>query len=519
MLARIYRARVILRPLIPYLPLLLFVSIYLLRNLTGILALCERSGDYALIALQTERARNLELIEGPYSRFHFRHPGPVYFYYYALTQLIMPEALSLQARMALAQFALNLVFMFWAVYQLRVILRGPISLWTNLFTLCALAYADAARPHLWHDIWGPSTLFTSSLCYLVSSALVLNGNLQGLLPLVLSGGLAISNHLGAAPILGPLGLFSFGMAIRRRWHVPLLRSERTVLLASGVIAAAFITPPLIDLLANRSRSNFAAIAHFLMHRSPAPPGQSFTDAVFLDSALLVAPLHATFEPGRTFELILVVVGIAISIVLLRSRAEWRALGVVVLASVPLLLCATLGIEGRWYHYLLMPAYAVGTIMTLLFAATVYELTWLKRLPWAERTLTAVLAMLIIVVLLRSNPTLTKVCSPRAEQIISKLEAGGARKYRLYIAANDSWGAASLLALTLYRAKISFCVQTEWAFLFSKNLACNQSGSNSDADRDSALVVAPLAARRPIAGTELGVLSRARIFLENKPTVR
>src|SRR4051794_39249854 len=38
------------------------------------------TGDYAVLELYTRQAMHGEQRLGPYSRFHFQHPGPAYFY-------------------------------------------------------------------------------------------------------------------------------------------------------------------------------------------------------------------------------------------------------------------------------------------------------------------------------------------------------------------------------------------------------------------------------------------------------
>src|SRR4051794_25828124 len=38
------------------------------------------TGDYAVLELYTRLAMHGEQRLGPYSRFHFQHPGPAYFY-------------------------------------------------------------------------------------------------------------------------------------------------------------------------------------------------------------------------------------------------------------------------------------------------------------------------------------------------------------------------------------------------------------------------------------------------------
>src|SRR5512146_1496770 len=38
------------------------------------------TGDYAVLELYTRLAAHGQQLLGPYSRFHFQHPGPAYFY-------------------------------------------------------------------------------------------------------------------------------------------------------------------------------------------------------------------------------------------------------------------------------------------------------------------------------------------------------------------------------------------------------------------------------------------------------
>jgi len=62
----------------------------------------HEEGDFAVNALQIDQAKRFHEIHGNYSRFNFDHPGPAFFYVYALGEAALYDAVRLTASPAAA---------------------------------------------------------------------------------------------------------------------------------------------------------------------------------------------------------------------------------------------------------------------------------------------------------------------------------------------------------------------------------------------------------------------------------
>jgi hypothetical protein len=224
----------------------------------------HEQGDFALNALQIERAKNFNEVHGNYSRFHFNHPGPAFFYVYAAGEWLFHDALQIVPTQANAHILAGLVLQasFFAG-ALGIMASWVRSRWFMpvAAALAALHYKETL--YAFNSIWPPHVLLMPFLCFLAASASVGAGRASHLWVMVLSGGFLVHGHVAQPLFVGSLALAGYAGLC---WHGPRPRQapwrlhRREHLIAGGILAV-FLVPLAIDLTSG-SESNLAAILSF-----------------------------------------------------------------------------------------------------------------------------------------------------------------------------------------------------------------------------------------------------------------
>lgn len=270
-----------IRRLYPSLFLVVFIPLFALLNVSNRELLFQvpayEEGDNAANALQIHRAKSGTELYGNYSRFSFNHPGPGFFYAYALAEVILYDEFKI------------------------VPMPRNAHLWMALLMQCgffsaALALAAAATRNpavviglsmvigAWHfgriegtffDNWPPHVLLMPFLCLLVSAAVVSLGRGEGLLTFVLSACFLVHGHIAQPLFVIPISATAITCLLKRRLQegAPLIRKRDWAALS---ISAVFLLPLVIDLFHGRN-SNFHRVLMHLSHHSDH--GQSFTQSL------------------------------------------------------------------------------------------------------------------------------------------------------------------------------------------------------------------------------------------------
>ena len=270
-----------IRRLYPRLFLIVFIPLFALLNISNrelfFKVPAYEEGDNAANVLQIHRAKSGSELYGNYSRFSFNHPGPGFFYAYALAEVVLYD-------------------------QLKIVpMPRNAHLWMTLMMQCgffaaALALAAAATRNpavviglsmvigAWHfgriggaffDNWPPHVLLMPFLCLIVSAAVVSLGRGEGLLTFVLSACFLVHGHIAQPLFVIPISVTAITCLLqqRRLERAPLINKRDWAALS---ISAVFLLPLLIDLFYGRS-SNFYRILMHLSHHSDH--GQSFTQSL------------------------------------------------------------------------------------------------------------------------------------------------------------------------------------------------------------------------------------------------
>ena len=226
--------------------------------------------DFGANALQIRDAKRFEELHGHYSRWGFNHPGPAFFYVYALGEAVLFDALRLFPAPFNAHLAtgvlMQALFFTWAVWIARR--RAPLPLLTALLLVLAGLHFGLVNFHLpdsaFQSIWPSHFLLFPLVCFLVASASVASGAAKDLVPLVLSGSFVVHGHIEQALIVVPtavgayahFAIFTSSRGGQRFWSR--LRSHAASHAIAAAILVVFLFPLVLD-AARAQQSNLRLI--------------------------------------------------------------------------------------------------------------------------------------------------------------------------------------------------------------------------------------------------------------------
>jgi hypothetical protein len=222
--------------------------------------------DFAVTELYTELATRGRLLIGPYSRFGWNHPGPIYFYlqaplyaasgHRAAALYAVPVAINLAAIATLA----------WVVARTN---RGPLL----LFVILACVIFAWRAPRLLASPWTAHVPVMPALAFMVLCAGVAGGRPR-LLPLALGFGSFITQtHVGFLPLAAALSVIAIAaIALDKRERAQSL----FILSASACVLLALWSLPVSEALSHAG-GNLAAVWRFFVTGSGA--GHSVQEAL------------------------------------------------------------------------------------------------------------------------------------------------------------------------------------------------------------------------------------------------
>jgi len=256
--------------------------------------------DFAANALSIRNAADFKETLGNYSRWHFRHPGPIMFYAYALGDGIFHRVLKICPAEHNAHLVAGMLLQaaFWAA------IFGMLGSYAfSLRSLCLVWIAGWVHFHFTRyafvSLWPPHVLLMPFACYAVACTSVAAGRVAHLWISIPSGLVLVHGHVAQPLSVGLLAIAAMGGAAywwRRdgglRWPL-----DRGRVLWVGTIlltVAALLLPILVD-LARWPHSNANAILDYLaLNRHD---GKSFSQS--LDYLLQFARYWSFHdEPGK-----------------------------------------------------------------------------------------------------------------------------------------------------------------------------------------------------------------------------
>ncbi len=444
------------------------------------------AGDQALIALDTGDAAGLTQLLGPYSRYGWTHPGPVWFYLLAGPYILL-------GRSGAALCAAVLLGQALAAAAVVVAVAGRRSGWRMpLAALVVVVYLLRVPPESLTTLWNPAVLALPLAVLILLAARAATGSLPALAWAAFAGTFLVQTHLGTVPVVAgvaaALAVVLTARILRRvraGSRADDAAPDRTRSGRSGITAAtvtvvgllatvlAWVPPALQQL--RGSVGNIGLLIEFFT----ASSGGGFTLSQGMGAVIrMVAvpivgvspPAELVAQPlaGRALIATVAFLGCALALAL----AGWRTgapqgVWTGVLTAVALLAAAqaVTGVRGPVFTYLLEWAFALPLALAVGWCDVIARLLdarpvasrpdrqrTVRRALWA---LVAVTAVLAVVAGMRAARNPAPTDSPGAERltaalapvIAADLPRRGGPDVVLDIS-GENWPAAAGLALWL-----------------------------------------------------------------------
>ena len=231
--------------------------------------------DGAILEIYTLQALEGKLLVGPYSRFGWHHPGPLFFYLAAPWYWMSGHhTAGLQA----GAFAINLGAVAAIAWTAARLASPPIA----IAVAVATAWYTLRTGDLIVSVWNPHVIVLPMLAFVImAAALAATGRRVLLLWLVLLGSFLVQTHLAMAPLVALVGAVAVA---------PKRRALGGAWLRACLVALALWLPPLVE-QATHTPGNLTRIATFFAGGSSS--GQTPGGALVAWSASLTS----AFTPG------------------------------------------------------------------------------------------------------------------------------------------------------------------------------------------------------------------------------
>lgn len=447
--------------------------------------------DLAFVELYTELATRGTLLVGPYSRFGWHHPGPLFFY-------VLAPFYALSGHRAPALYATALALNLVAIVTLAWVAGRDVRRWPLAVLLAGACVLLAWRvPMFMASPWTAHVPVLPCLTFLVLSAAVAGGRLT-LLPLMAAfASFVAQTHVGFVPLVGVItvGVLACGALDRAGDR----RLFRRAIVQSALVCAALWLVPIGEALSGQG-GNAVALGRFFV--TEAGPGHSFREAFSTWSYGLTSVLRPDFilPWGSHFALTHLSWSIpcAIAEVLLlgaiarndftrvqRRKADRRfegALAMVALAAEAVALWSLTHIQGDILDHELFMIAAMGALnLAIILAAALRSLLDVDVL--SRRTAVPVVAYslmfaLALAVGVRDLDRLTSFERRRTDRRGIAAAAAAIREYvrvegvrkPLFRIDQDRWGNAAGVLLRLQQDGIPVAVQDDHGSMFTGALA-------------------------------------------------
>jgi hypothetical protein len=338
------------------------------------------AGDQALIGLDVHDAARLQQLVGPYSRYGWAHPGPIWFYLLAPVQQLGGDSAALVAAGAVVNALVA------AALVLVVAERSAVLAWVAAALVLGLVLRLPAE--FFVNPWNPfALLLPTALLLVVGGAAMATGRPAKLLWATVVGSFLVETHIGTLPLVGlVLAVSAAGTGYRsRRGDGPRV-PRRHYAFPAAVLVLVWVPPIAQQLTGPLRHGNLSRLAYFVLHPSgevAAPPLGASVAAVA--RVLAMAPLgwgpgpldvsQATV-PGTALMVLVAQVAAAAGLVV----AGWRcglgrpaAVGTLVLVALAAGVLAARTASGPLFWYLIVWVCVLPLSTALGYSALVVAL--------------------------------------------------------------------------------------------------------------------------------------------------
>ena len=452
-------------------------------------------GDWAANALQIQDAKYFEELYGNYSRWGFHHPGPAFFYVYAIGEWILRDFLRVvpapHNAHAITGILLQTGFFAWTLFILHRTIRH--RLFVPLVLFFASLHFGAVNYNLpdsaFESIWPPHVLLAPFLCFVVACAAMSAGSSKAILPAVIAGCFLVHGHVAQPLFVGPLFIMAMAVfAYSRRASSPseiaTIRESPWPYVLAAIITGIFLLPIATDALRGEDSNLQAILTHFSRH-----PGDSKTflqSVTYLGSFLGYAGQPETFCDvlsaaslqffADRWGFVAAWVGIATGIALF-SRGLWRHsglarwLGFYLLFALGLTICWGMLQTGPLYNFnshfnfgllFIAPILLVMGVCQRIPARFVTPVSfgcWLFAVPlmWGATRSWNFDKQLVNV-----SPNLTKVSGLRE----AAMKQSNPKKFLIFN--HPDWAFVAGIAVDLKRLGFDYAVTSDEALIFGRD---------------------------------------------------
>ena len=224
------------------------------------------SGDGALLEMSTRSLFSRGILLGPYSRFLFFHPGPLYYLIrYPLYMLLGQR----NSSFLIVTSLISMASLFGGWYVVRKLTSKFTSILFSAVFALFLINTDKA---LWLSEWNPHIIMLPMILFTVVVAAVGCRNFKYLSLCVIAGSFVAQTHIGGIPVL----FFSFLFALLCICFPSVLSSGKTEiqsgyrkrLLVSFALLLLLWAPPIYEEISAETQGNISMIREFFAQNEP-----------------------------------------------------------------------------------------------------------------------------------------------------------------------------------------------------------------------------------------------------------
>jgi hypothetical protein len=449
----------------------------------------QEGGDFAANAIQITNAKSFIEIYGNYSRWGFHHPGPAFFYIYALGERILFDFLYSVASPHQAHLitAIILQSLFISLGITTIILVSGLNKWIGIELLSLIIIHFSIAEISLINIWPPNSLLGPTFAFYPLAVAVSLG-LPWSLPLfVIIGCFLVHGHVAQPLFVIPISGIAIYAYIRKHKGDEYINKKNIYIYISILAATIFMVPIVVDIIKFKE-SNFQTILRHLSEHSQ-DKRHSFIETITYISSFLVYNKMRDGLQANVITNINFIIKNSLLISTFILCLIWSSFRLFIKNKFykRLILFLTLGIalcfhwariqDGIMYGFNSYFFYSIiGLWIIIIYLAIRTNLNNCNRV---YSVLFMMLAIFISskIIFEPIDSTTSKEVTVQKELTKILLENSNSSSFYLYFDHED-WPQATCAAVIIDRVKKNFLVPYNWGFMFGQKHALKDCANNS-----------------------------------------
>ncbi|MBN1434796.1 hypothetical protein JW921_08555 [Candidatus Fermentibacterales bacterium] len=223
------------------------------------------SGDAALLELSTRNVFSRWILLGPYSRFGFFHPGPIYFQLRYPIYAVLGQSSS---SFLLGTVLIQMLCLFFAWKSVRSSGARAVA---PLFLASAALYLLTTDKCVWLSEWNPLIVILPFMLLVVAMAGAVSGRLACLAAAVVAGSFATQTHIAVFPSIAAILLLSIAIAAWPRLVGSARRISlrpKPILISLLLLLVLWAAPAYQQLFPGDAEGNMTRIVQYFRESEP-----------------------------------------------------------------------------------------------------------------------------------------------------------------------------------------------------------------------------------------------------------